>query len=219
MFANGGFDHLRRHLVAVGARPRLCVIDASPAIVAGEAEIKASNPGLDELAGPEALSPEVRDGRLSVLTAQGRRVTLTLAAAGEGFEPVSGQRPSFDERGEGRVGMRLDGAPRRQLMLRGKAVAGVDFLEGAFLVEPEAPEVLVAHAVTLDGEGSQLTALGSDGRPRWTAALDRSLIRDAGAAIVVGCRLLCALTARPPRPAELLCIDLKSGAILWRLRP
>jgi hypothetical protein len=225
LLTRADFDDLRivargrRHLVAVGARPRVCVLDTTPALVAGEAEIKASTPALDDFAAPEALAPEVHDGRLSVFTARGQRVPLTLAAVDGALETVPDRLPVFDERAERRVGMRLDGGPRRQLKLRGKAVAGVDFLHGAFLVEPEAAAVLVAHDGSLDGEGGLISALGDDGQPRWTTTLERSLTRDAGAALVAGDKLVFALSARSPRPLEIVCVDLRSGAILWRLRP
>jgi outer membrane protein assembly factor BamB len=103
--------------------------------------VKASNPGLGELAPPDSLSPEVSGGGLSVLTAQGRRATLAL-----------------------------------------------------------------------------LSALGDDGQPRWTTPLDRSLVRDACAAVVAGGGVVFALAARAPRPAELLCVDLRDGAVRWRTR-
>jgi hypothetical protein len=208
----------RRHLLAVGERPRVCVIDLSPSIIAGEAEVKASNPDVGDLAPLESLAPEVSGGRLSVITAQGRRATLSLAAVDGALEAVAASAPGFDERAERRAGLRLDGEPRRQLTLRGKAVAGVDFLEGAFLVEPAVAAALVVHRASLDGEGSLLSALGDDGRPRWTTALDRSLVRDACAATVAGDAIVFALAAQAPHPAELLCVDLRDGTVRWRTR-
>lgn len=207
-----------RQFVAVGERPRVCVIDLSPAVVAGEAEVATANPGLGGLAPLDALAPEVSGGRLSVVTAQGRRATLTLPAVDGAVEAVAIPAPDFDERAERRAGMRLGDGPRRQLSVRGRAVAGVDFLEGAFLVEPAAAAVLVVHRASLDGEGALLSALGDDGRPRWSVSLDRDLRRDACAAVVVGERLVVALASRDPRPAELLCVDLRGGTLVWRTR-
>ncbi len=100
----------------------------------------------------------------------------------------------------------------------GKAVAGVDFLEGDFLVEPATAAVLVVHRATLDGEATRLSALGDDGRPRWTLPLDRDLRRDGCAAVTEGDLLVVALASRDPRPAELLGVDLRTGALRWRAR-